>query len=140
MRKQITSIFFALLLLFLGTLSISGCGAAPPASIPAPVGSLMTVSAPDATGTSTVSGADGAALPGATVAGANASQGGSVKKWQNPFLGNAYAQPAGGIEDQTVADGNGAFTLRLKADFGDELQFRQFLNGEQSDVTILTVP
>src|SRR5262245_39168738 len=117
-----------------------GCGGAgsPPASIPAPVSSLMTISAPDPTGAVTINGAPGSVQPGATVQAKNITQAGPFTRWENPFLRNAYAQI---FEAQVIADDQGAFTnLRVDGASGDQIGIRQEVGGEFSPVTTLTVP
>jgi hypothetical protein len=117
-----------------------GCGGAgsPPASIPAPVSSLMTISAPDPTGAVTINGAAGSVQPGANVQAKNITQAGPFTRWENPFLRNAYAQT---FEAQVTADDQGAFTnLRVDGATGDHIGIRQEVGGDFSPVTELIVP
>jgi hypothetical protein len=119
--------------------SVGGCGSgvnAPPASIPAPVSSLITVSPPNQDGIVLVSGAPGAVLPNADVIAANLTQGGFVQRLEGLFLRSAQAQ----VQATAHADNQGAFDLELEGANGDEIGLRQFDNGEQSDVTIVNVP
>lgn len=126
--------------LLLGNILACGGGssASPPASIPAPVASLMTVSTPTDTGATTVTGAAGAVNGGATVLAANLTQGGSVKWWEKIFLRKAFAQAV--VQTSTTADDTGAFTLMLDSNSGDTLGIRQQVGAELSDRTDLTVP
>ncbi len=137
--RKLSILFFLGFLMLLG--NIFGCGgggsASPPASIPAPVASLMTVSTPTDTGATTVTGAAGAVNGGATVLAANLTQGGTVKWWEKIFLRKAFAQV---VTTSTTADDTGAFTLMLDANSGDSLGIRQRVGADQSDVTNLTVP
>jgi hypothetical protein len=139
-------VFRSLLLLAAGLLflvpalsHVTGCssgGNAPPASIPAPVSSLITVSPPNQDGIVLVSGAPGAVLPGADVIAANLTQGGFVQRLEGLLIRDAQAQ----TQASAHADDQGAFNLELEANSNDEIGLRQFANGEQSDVTILDVP
>ncbi len=121
---------------------LQGCGggggsSSPPASIPAPVASLMTVSAPSADGATSVTGAAGTVNSGATVTAANITQGGTVQKLENLFIRKAFAQV---VQATALADDTGAFTLTLDAHSGDQLGIRQHVGTRQSTVTDLTVP
>ncbi len=138
MKKMMFLIFLGFSLLLANIFSCGGGGSAsPPASIPAPVASLMTVSTPTNTGATTVTGAAGAVNPGATVLAANLTQGGVVKKLENLFIRKAFAQV---VQATAVANNTGAFTLLLDANSGNTLGIRQRVGTEQSDVTHLTVP
>lgn len=133
--------FFLILLLVVGALNWKACGGgAPPASIPAPVSSLLAVSPPDAGGTVTVSGAAGSVLPGATVTGTNATATGLAWEWRNLLLRAAFAQQQGQFQDETIADSLGAFVIRLTASPGDTLFIQQEVNGEFSEITEKQVP
>ncbi|HEX5035592.1 MAG TPA: hypothetical protein VFX30_00315 [bacterium] len=119
--------------------SVGGCGSgvnAPPASIPAPVSSLITVSPPNQDGIVLVSGAPGAVLPNASVIAANLTQGGFVQRLEELFLRSAHAQ----VQAAVTADDQGAFDLELEASEGDEIGIRQIVDSEPSDVTIVNVP
>ena len=119
--------------------SVGGCGSgasAPPASIPAPVSSLITVSPPNQDGLVLVSGAPGAVLPNANVIAANLSQGGFVRRLEGLFLREAHAQ----VQASVQADDQGAFDLELEGTNGDEIGIRQIVDSEPSDVTIVNVP
>lgn len=119
--------------------SVGGCGSgvnAPPASIPAPVSSLISVSPPDQDGLVLVSGAPGAVLPNANVIAANLTQGGFVQRLESLFIRSAHAQ----VQAAVTADDQGAFDLELEANEGDEIGIRQIVDSEPSDVTIVNVP
>lgn len=98
MKKFLRSLLFLSFLLFLAkAIPLTGCGggAAPPASIPAPVSSLMVASAPDNTGAVTINGNPGA-IPtpveaGATVQAQNCTQG-QCSLFRKFFLKSAWAQ------------------------------------------------
>lgn len=98
MKKLCRSLFYlSLLFLFAKTIPLAGCGGgfAPPASIPAPVSSLMVASAPDSTGAVTINGNPGA-IPtpveaGATVQAQNCTQG-VCSLFRKFFLRSAWAQ------------------------------------------------
>src|SRR5262245_43644476 len=119
---------------------VGGCGgsgaSSPPASIPAPVSSLITLTTPDPTGLIIVTGQDNSVEPNALVLAANLSQGGTVFRWQDLFIRNAYAQT---FEASTNADANGAFSLFIDGSTGDQIGLRQEVGGVQSGVTTLIV-
>jgi hypothetical protein len=119
---------------------VAGCGSgasAPPASIPAPVSSLITLTPPDETGLIIVTGDEGAVEPGATVIAANITKGGIVLWWEDLFIRSAHAQL---FEATTNADDLGRFVLNIDGDSGDQIGIRQMVGTEQSDVTIKIVP
>ena len=130
---------FRMALLALTLLIWAGCGGAgaPPASIPAPVTQLMTISPPDQTGAVQITGQDGAALPNATVQARNVNQVGPFSWLKNLLLREAHAQT---FITETVANANGAFTLLIDGATGDRIDLIQELNGDISDPVSLTVP
>jgi hypothetical protein len=142
MKKTIRALFLltaGFLFLIPSVSSVGGCGtgaSAPPASIPAPVSSLITVSSPNEDGLVLVSGAPGAVLPNASVIAANLTQGGFVQRLESLFIRDAHAQ----VQASVTADDQGAFDLELEGANGDEIGLRQIDNGDQSDVTIVNVP
>lgn len=102
---------------------VGGAGA-PPVAIPAPEALNMTnitISAPDATGTVTVTGSPGAALPNADVRVRNL--GPEVSWRQKIFLNSAYAA----IGDEVIVKANaaGAFAAQIKAVIGDRIALAQ---------------
>ncbi len=120
-----------------------GCGAgAPPASIPAPFSSLLSISPPDPTGAITISGAAGSVEPNANVQAQNISQAGPftfLKKWKDWLIRSAYAQLI--FFAEVPADNQGAFNnLRVDGASGDIIGVRQEVGGEFSPDTQLTVP
>lgn len=120
--------------------NVAGCSSgasSPPASIPAPVSSLITASPPDQTGLIVVAGQDGAVEPNATVLAANLTQGGTVFRWEDLLIRSAYAQV---FQATANADANGAFTLEIDGASGDQIGLRQEVGGEQSNVTVVDVP
>jgi len=128
-------VLFSFLMLFI--LPNLRCGGgAPPASIPAPVSSLLSISPPDQTGAVAINGAPNSVFPNATVQAANTSQGGtfSLLDWLIP---SAQAQV---FSVNTTADDQGAFSLLIDGQSGDVIELRQELNGDVSDVTQLVVP
>jgi len=127
----------ALLLLCFFALASCGGGGAPPASIPAPVTQLMTISPPDQTGAVQIVGQEGAALPNATVQARNVNQVGPFSWLKNLLLREACAQT---FITETVADANGAFTLLIDGASGDRIDLIQELNGDVSPPVSLTVP
>ncbi len=141
MKKIFRSLLFLSLLFLLAKgLSLTGCGGgvAPPASIPAPVSSLMVAGEPTG-GVSTVSGAPGAAEPNATVQAVNATQGGVFTWWESLLISTAVAQPIA-IEVTTLADDLGAFNFQIQANSGDDILIRQEVNGEVSPEITIRVP
>ncbi len=140
MRKEnlfpsILSIIFLIL-----ALAAPGCGggAAPPASIPAPVASFMTISPPDPNGAVTINGGPNTVLPGATVQAKNITQAGPFTRWENPLIRKAFAQI---FQAEVIADDQGAFTnLQVDGIPGDRIGVRQEVGGEFSAVTELIVP
>src|SRR5579885_1827909 len=143
MKKILRALgLFAAGLLFLwpALSSVGGCssgGNAPPATIPAPVSSLIEVSKPDATGAIVVAGQPGAVEANATVLAANLTKGGVVMRWEDWLIPNAYAQT---FEATTTADAQGQFTLEVDGNSGDQIGIRQEVGGQQSAVTTVTVP
>lgn len=119
---------------------VTGCGGGanvPPASIPAPVSSLITVSPPDNAGFVLVAGDVGSVNANATVIAANATRGGVVFHWEALLIRSALAQV---VEATTTADNQGRFTLELEASSGDRIDLRQEVGAEQSAVTSIDVP
>jgi len=137
MIKIISRLFFLVFLfsLLIRFFPLAGCGASPPASIPAPVANFATVGGPSGT---TIS---GTVQPNSLVTGANLSAGGSTtQRRQNLFLKNAYAQtpPYG----QTNADGAGIYTFtNFPASANDDvgIRYRNPL-GEISEQLIIKIP
>ncbi|HSA60498.1 MAG TPA: hypothetical protein VLJ37_12535 [bacterium] len=120
--------------------SVGGCSSgasAPPASIPAPVSSLISLTPPDDTGLIVVTGDVGSVEPGATVIAANVTKGGVVFRWEDLFIRSAFAQV---FEATTTADDAGRFVLNIDGDSGDQIGIRQQVGTEQSDVTFVVVP
>jgi len=120
--------------------STGGCGSgasSPPASIPAPVSSLISLTVPDPTGLIIVTGDVGAVEPGATVIAANISKGGVAMWWEDWLIPSAHAQV---FEATTTADDAGRFVLNIDGDSGDQIGLRQQVGAEESDVTIKIVP
>ncbi|HKY64400.1 MAG TPA: hypothetical protein VJR29_13395 [bacterium] len=115
------------------------CGGAgtPPASIPAPVTQLMTITEPGPTGAVQITGAPGAAQPNATVQARNVNQLGPFTWLKELLLRSAHAQT---FETETIADAQGAFNLLIDGASGDRIDIRQELNGEFSNAVSLTVP
>jgi hypothetical protein len=119
---------------------VAGCGSgasAPPASIPAPVSSLISLTVPDPTGLIVVTGDVNSVEPGATVIAANITKGGVVMHWMDWVIPSAHAQV---FEAATNADAEGRFELNIDGESGDQIGLRQEVGGEQSDVTIKVVP
>lgn len=105
---------------------VGGAGA-PPVSIPGPEALNMqnvTISPPDNTGTVTVTGTPGAALPGAEVRVRNL--GPQVAWYEKAVLSSAFA--AVGDEVRVTANGAGAFTAQIKAVIGDRVSVSQRLS------------
>ncbi len=127
-------------------LALAGCAAAsPPASIPAPVSSLLAISPPGPTGAIDITGAPGAVLPDATVQAQNFSAIGpftfrNPRKNGLPLVKSAYAQAQQIFFVEVTADGQGAFNLRIDGQSGDIIGVRQEVNGDFSPETQLTVP
>lgn len=135
-------LFTAGLVFLIPSLSnVAGCSgggaSSPPASIPAPVSSLITLTTPDNTGLIVVTGQDGAVNPNATVLAANLTQGGTVFRWEDLIIRSAYAQV---FQAATNADANGAFILNIDGNSGDQIGLRQEVGGEQSAITVIDVP
>ena len=137
MKKLLTyfsSIFF---LFTCSALIACGGGGAPPASIPAPVTQLMTISSPGPTGAITIQGQDGAALPNANVQARNVDQVGPFTWLKQLLIRNAHAQT---FITEVPADNQGAFILQIDGASGDRIDIRQELNGDFSPEVSLTVP
>jgi hypothetical protein len=137
--RKISPFFLILSLLFLFT----HCGAgAPPASIPAPVASFLTASAPAGNPlTTTITGAPGAVQANSTVTLANVSQGGTTQLRKDYFIKSAYAQTAPFV--QTTADNQGAFTAPpLSANPGNNDIAIRYRNpqGDVSEEVIFIIP
>lgn len=131
---------FVLFFLLLGTLSFGGScggGGAPPASIPAPVTQLMTISPPSQTGAVLITGEPGAALANATVQARNVNQVGPFSWLKELLIRSAHAQI---FITETLADDQGAFSLQIDGSSGDTIEIRQELNGDFSDAVALIVP
>src|SRR5262245_28306680 len=140
MRKTLAQVLSFLFLISLSVLALQSCGSgAPPASIPAPVASFMTISPPDpVNGAVTINGAPGTVNPGATVQAKNITQAGPFTRWENPLLRKAFAQI---FQAEVIADDQGAFTnLQVDGATGDRIGIRQEVGGEFSAVTELIVP
>lgn len=143
MRKIFKTLFLViagLTFLIPSVSHIAGCGSGasvPPASIPAPVSSLISLTVPDPTGLIIVTGDEGAVEPGATVVAANISKGGVVNLWTDWLIPSAHAQV---FEATTTADDAGRFVLNIDGDSGDQIGLRQQVGTEESDVTIKIVP
>lgn len=119
---------------------VTGCSSgasSPPASIPAPVSSLITLTEPDQTGLIVVTGDAGSVEPGAMVLAANLTQGGVVFRWEDLLIRSAHAQV---IQATATADDQGRFSLNIDGASGDQIGLRQQVGAEQSDVTVLDVP
>jgi hypothetical protein len=143
MKKILKTLFLfvsGLIFLIPSVSHVAGCGSgasAPPASIPAPVSSLITVSPPDPdTNLVLVVGDVGSVEPLAVVLAANATLGGVVRRIYDLLVPNAYAQ----IVTSANADDQGRFFLELFANSGDEIDIRQQVDGELSDITTVMVP
>ena len=137
--KNILKAFVSIFIL-LGALSVGascGGGGAPPASIPAPVTQLMTISPPSQTGAVLITGEPGAALANATVQARNVNQVGPFSWLKELLIRSAHAQI---FITETVADDQGAFSLQIDGTSGDSIDIRQELNGDFSDPVTLTVP
>jgi hypothetical protein len=137
-----TFVLLAVGLLFLvpSVSYVAGCGSgasSPPASIPAPVSSLITLTPPDDTGLIIVTGDMGSVEPGATVLAANITKGGVVLWWEDLLIRSAHAQV---FETSTFADDEGRFVINIDGDSGDQIGIRQQVGTEESDVTIKIVP
>lgn len=129
-----------LLFLIPGLSSVGGCGSgasAPPASIPAPVSSLISLTVPDPTGLIIVTGDVGSVQAGATVIVANTSKGGVVMRWEDWLIRSAQAQV---FEATTTADDQGRFIVNIDGSSGDQIGIRQQLGADQSDPIFLDVP
>lgn len=139
MKKFLVYVSSGLILLGSAAFFGSGCGGAgtPPASIPAPVTQLMTISEPGPTGAVQIIGAPGAAQPNATVQARNVNQLGPFTWLKELLLRSAHAQT---FETETVADAQGAFSILIDGASGDQIDIRQELNGEFSAAVSLTVP
>ncbi|MFO1463439.1 MAG: hypothetical protein U1F66_06650 [bacterium] len=130
--------YLASLFALLSVVTWYGCGGgAPPASIPAPVTQLMTISPPDPTGAVTISGQPGAALANANIEARNVNQVGPFTWLKELLIRSAFAQI---FTAQTTADAQGAFTLLIDGASGDRIDIRQELNGDFSAPVTLTVP
>ena len=136
-RILILSVFFA----FLGI----GCGAgAPPASIPAPVSSLLAISPPGPTGAVSVTGAPGSVEPFANVQAQNTTQVGPftlLQPWWERLglLKNAHAQTTFFVETQ--ADDQGGFSLLIDGQSGDTIAVRDghvIRNGKRQRETFIS--
>lgn len=142
--KTMLKIFFLLaagfLLLIPGASHVAGCGSgasAPPASIPAPVSSLITVSPPDPdTGVVFISGGPDSVEPNATVLAANVTLGGVISRLWDLVIRSAHAQ----LAVNAVADDTGQFFLEILGNSGDEIEIVQEVGGEKSEPTLVTVP
>src|SRR4029434_658312 len=132
-------ISFVLLILAFAAPGCGGGAGAPPASIPAPVASFMTISPPDpVNGAVTINGGPNTVLPGATVQAKNITQAGPFTQWENPLIRKAFAQI---FQAEVIADDQGAFTnLQVDGIPGDRIGVRQEVGGEFSAVTELIVP
>ena len=143
MEKILKTLFLlatGLMFLIPSVSHVAGCGSgvsAPPASIPAPVSSLISLTPPDPTGLIIVTGDVGSVEPGATVIAANITKGGVVLWWEDLFIRSAHAQL---FEATTNADDQGRFILNIDGDSGDQIGIRQQVGTEESDVTIKIVP
>ncbi len=132
------SFYFVFILLLGNLFTWIGCGGgAPPASIPAPVTQLMTISPPDPTGAVTITGQPGAALANATIEARNVNQVGPFSWLKQLLIRSAFAQT---FQVTTQADNQGAFSFLIDAASGDRIDIRQDLNGDVSDPVSLTVP
>jgi len=136
MKKILLYLATGLVLLNLAVLSACG-GGAPPASIPAPVTQLMTVSPPDPTGAVTITGQPGSVLPNATVEARNVNQVGPFSWLKQLLIRSAFAQT---FTNQATADAQGAFSLLIDGASGDRIDIRQQLNGDFSDPVSVIVP
>lgn len=132
------SFYFVFILLLGNLFTWIGCGSgAPPASIPAPVTQLMTISPPDPTGAVTITGQPGAALPNATIEARNVNQVGPFTWLKQLLIRSAFAQT---FQVTAPADNQGAFSFQIDGASGDRIDIRQDLNGDISDPVSLTVP
>ncbi|MCC7343382.1 MAG: hypothetical protein IT573_00485 [Deltaproteobacteria bacterium] len=138
MKKLLTSLS-VVLLLSNAALFGSGCGGggAPPASIPAPVTQLMTISEPGPTGAVSITGAPGAVQPNANVQAQNVDQVGPFTWLKELLIRSAHAQT---FFVEVTADDQGAFNLLIDGTSGDRIDIRQEVNGEFSPAVSLTVP
>lgn len=127
----------ALYLLSVLHLQSCGGGAAPPAGIPAPVSSFITVTSPNPDGFVRVTGAAGSVPGGATVTAGNVTQGAIVKNFHSFFIRSARAE----IQNSVVANSDGSFVISdIEADIGDTIRIRYELNAFTSEVTDKLVP
>ncbi|MFO1518615.1 MAG: hypothetical protein U1F57_02955 [bacterium] len=145
MKKTRVFLFISFFLLLLShVFSLSGCGggAAPPASIPAPVANLMTASPPDSTGAVTINGAPGA-IPtpvqsGAAVQANNCNHT-TCSLWKKIFLRPALAQT---FTAEVPVNPDGSFN-NLRVDVvqpNDIIGLRQVVGAEFSQTTAIAVP
>ena len=137
MKKFLTHLQSIFFLLTVAALVACGGGGAPPASIPAPVTQLMTISPPGPTGAITIQGQDGAALPNANVQAQNVTAVGPFSWLKQLFIRNAHAQT---FTTEVPANAQGAFILQIDGASGDQIDIRQELNGDISPEVSLTVP
>lgn len=132
-------VYLGSIFLLMQSLTWAGCGGggAPPASIPAPVTQLMTISEPGPTGAVSIVGAPGAAQPGANVQAQNVNQVGPFTWLKELLLRSAHAQT---FFVEVTADNQGAFNLLIDGATGDRIDIRQEVNGDFSPAVSLTVP
>ena len=133
------NLFYLLSLVFLASAATwLGCGGGtPPASIPAPVTQLMTISPPGPTGAISISGQPGAVQPNALVQARNVDQVGPFTWLRELLLRSAHAQT---FQTEVFADDQGAFNLLIDGASGDTIEIRQEVNGDVSPAVALTVP
>ncbi len=137
--KKFLTLLSVLVLLSSAALFGSGCGGggAPPASIPAPVTQLMTISEPGPTGAVSITGAPGAVQPNANVQAQNVDQVGPFTWLKELLIRSAHAQT---FFVEVPADNQGAFNLLIDGAGGDRIDIRQEVNGEFSPAVTLIVP
>ncbi|MBI2335173.1 MAG: hypothetical protein HYU97_00200 [Deltaproteobacteria bacterium] len=125
------------LAIFIFILAGCGGGASPPAGIPAPVSSAITVTAPNENGFVTITGAAGAVPGSATVTAGNVNNGAVVRWFEKPFVSVAHAL----VQDSVVANADGSFVITtVEAQVGHTIRLRYTLNSFISETTDKIVP